>query len=75
MVCSGDPDPTYTETNIPWTIRVISDDRQSGYALVNYIYKKDHHSRVAVIRANNRYGRVGVKRIYRCALSVSVILW
>ena len=61
MVCTGDPDPTFTETNIPWTIRVISDDRQSGYALVNQIYKKDGHSRVAVIRPNNRYGRVGIK--------------
>ena len=60
-VSTGDPDPTFTETNIPWVIRVISDDRQSGYSLVNRIYKKDRHSRVAVIRANNRYGRVGLK--------------
>jgi branched-chain amino acid transport system substrate-binding protein len=70
MVCTGNPDPTYTETNIPWTIRVISDDRQSGYALVNYIYKKDNHSRVAVIRANNRYGRVGVKEFSDAAVRV-----
>jgi branched-chain amino acid transport system substrate-binding protein len=61
MVCVGDPDPTFTETNIPWQTRIIPDDRQSGYALVNTIYKKDGHSRVAVIRANNRYGRVGLK--------------
>jgi ABC-type branched-subunit amino acid transport system substrate-binding protein len=61
VVCTGDPDPTYTETNIPWCIRVISDDRQSGYQLVNRIYKTDGHSRVAVIRGNNRYGRVGLK--------------
>jgi branched-chain amino acid transport system substrate-binding protein len=61
MVCTGDPDPTFTETNIPWQIRVITDDRQSAYALVNTIYKKDAHSRVAVIRANNRHGRVGLK--------------
>ncbi len=60
MVCTGDPDPTYTETNIPWTIRVISDDRQSGYVLGNYIHKKMGLARVAMIRANNRYGRVGV---------------
>jgi branched-chain amino acid transport system substrate-binding protein len=61
MVCVGDPDPTFTETNIPWQTRIITDDRQSGYVLVNTIYKKDGHSRVAVIRANNRYGRVGMK--------------
>jgi ABC-type branched-subunit amino acid transport system substrate-binding protein len=57
---TGDPDPTYTETNIPWTIRVITDDRQSCYALVNHIYKQKGHSRIAVLRANNRYGRVGI---------------
>jgi ABC-type branched-subunit amino acid transport system substrate-binding protein len=60
MVNTGDPDPTFTETNIPWAIRVISDDRQSGYAMASYIYEKMGHDRVAVIRANNRYGRVGI---------------
>ena len=61
MVCTGDPDPTFTETNIPWTLRVISDDRQSIYALINQIYKKDGHSRVAIIRTGARYGRVAFK--------------
>jgi len=61
MLCVGDPDPTFTETNIPWMNRIIPDDRQSGYQLVTRIYKKDSHARVAVIRANNRYGRVGIK--------------
>ena len=60
MVNTGDPDPTFTETNIPWAIRVISDDRQSGYALATHIFEEKNHERVAVIRANNRYGRVGV---------------
>ena len=60
MVNTGDPDPTFTETNIPWTIRVISDDRQSGYELASYIFKKMGHERVAVIRTNSRYGRVGI---------------
>lgn len=59
MVNSGDPDPTLTETRIPWLIRVISDDRQSCYELVNYVYEQKGHKRVAVIRADNRYGRVG----------------
>lgn len=61
MVNTGDPDPTFTETGIPWTIRVISDDRQSGYALASYIFEKMKHERVAVIRTNTRYGRVGIK--------------
>jgi branched-chain amino acid transport system substrate-binding protein len=59
MVNSGDPDPTLTETRIPWLIRIISDDRQSCYALVNYVYEQKGYKRVAVIRADNRYGRVG----------------
>jgi branched-chain amino acid transport system substrate-binding protein len=70
MVCTGDPDPTYTETNIPWTIRVISDDRASSYALLNFIHEKEGHSRVAVIRANNRYGRVGIKEYADAAVRV-----
>lgn len=67
MVCTGDPDPTFTETNIPWVIRVIPDDRQSCYALVNYIFNINKQSRIAVIRANNRYGRVGIVHFNKTA--------
>src|SRR5665647_126955 len=67
---TGDPDPTFTETNIPWVVRVIPDDRQSGYALVDYAFKKKGHSRVAVIRANNRYGRVGILHFSRSATRI-----
>lgn len=59
-VNTSDPDPTFTETNIPWVIRCIADDRQSCYALVEHIYNQKGLKRVAVLRANNRYGRVGV---------------
>jgi branched-chain amino acid transport system substrate-binding protein len=68
MINTSDPDPTFTETRIPWMIRCMSDDRQSSYALVNYIYLKKRHSRVAVIRADNRYGRVGVMEFRDAAL-------
>lgn len=68
MVNTSDPDPTFTETRIPWMIRCIADDRQSSYALVNYIYLTKGHSRVAVIRADNRYGRVGVMEFRDAAL-------
>jgi branched-chain amino acid transport system substrate-binding protein len=67
MVCTGDPDPTFTETNIPWVIRVIPDDRQSCYALVNYIFNINKASRIAVIRVNNRYGRVGIVHFNKTA--------
>ncbi len=69
-VNTGDPDPTFTETNIPWVIRTIPDDRQSSYALVERIYRKDKHSRVAVMRANNRYGRVGTLHFNRSATRI-----
>jgi ABC-type branched-subunit amino acid transport system substrate-binding protein len=59
VINMADPDPTLTETNIPWVIRVISDDRQSSYALANQIYAVDGHKRASLLRANNRYGRVG----------------
>jgi branched-chain amino acid transport system substrate-binding protein len=59
VVNMADPDPTLTETNIPWIIRVISDDRQSSYALANQIYRIDGHKRASLLRVNNRYGRVG----------------
>jgi ABC-type branched-subunit amino acid transport system substrate-binding protein len=65
---TSDPDPTFTETNIPWVVRCISDDRQSCYALVEYIYNGQGLERVAVLRANNRYGRVGVAEFRDAAL-------
>jgi ABC-type branched-subunit amino acid transport system substrate-binding protein len=59
MVVSGDTDPTLTETTIPWMVRVSGDDRQSSYALALYMVEQQGHERVAVLRVNNRYGRVG----------------
>ncbi len=69
-VNTGDPDPTFTETAIPWVIRVIPDDRQSSYALVDYIFKKKGCSRVAVIRNNNRYGRTGILHFTRSSTRI-----
>lgn len=67
VVNPGNPDPTYTETAIPWVIRVIPDDRQSCYALVNRVYRIDNYARVAVIRTTGRYGREGTKHFNRTA--------
>ena len=49
VINPGDPDPTFTETNIPWVLRNIPDDRQSSYALVNQIYIKDKQDRKSVV--------------------------
>ncbi|MCP4149434.1 MAG: amino acid ABC transporter substrate-binding protein [bacterium] len=60
MVNTGDTDPTFTETAIPWVFRVITDDRQMCYLLADYVFKKLKLTRVAALRANNRYGRIGI---------------
>jgi len=60
---TGDTDPTFTETAIPWVFRCISDDRQQGYLLVDYLYRKLGLKRVGIIRSSNRYGRFGVREI------------
>ena len=63
MMNSGDTDPTFIETNIPWVVRCIGDDRQMGYLLVDYLYHKLKFKRVAIMRSSNRYGRFGVREI------------
>lgn len=60
FINTGGTDPTLTETRIPWFIRCIADDRQNSYALALYVYKVKRYKRVAVLRNNNRYGRVGI---------------
>lgn len=60
MMNTGDTDPTFTETAIPWVFRVITDDRQMCYLLADFVFKKLKLTRVAALRANNRYGRIGI---------------
>jgi ABC-type branched-subunit amino acid transport system substrate-binding protein len=60
---SGDTDPTFIETNIPWVCRCIGDDRQMNYLLADYLYRVLDVQRAGVIRASNRYGRFGVRKI------------
>ncbi|MCK5880129.1 MAG: ABC transporter substrate-binding protein, partial [Holophagae bacterium] len=59
MMNSGDTDPTFIETNIPWVFRCISDDRQMGYLLSDYLFRKIKYKRVGIIRSSSRYGRFG----------------
>jgi branched-chain amino acid transport system substrate-binding protein len=63
MINTGDTDPTFIETNIPWVIRTIGDDRQQTYLLIDYLYRKLDVKRVGIIRSSNRYGRFGVREI------------
>lgn len=58
---SADTDPTFPETRIPWLFRVISDDRMQCYVLAKYAFETLGLKRIAAMRYNGRYGRVGVK--------------
>ncbi len=76
MMNSGDTDPTFIETNIPWVARCIGDDRQQSYLLVDYVIRKLGYERIGIIRSSNRYGRFGVREIKDSArrLGHSVVL-
>jgi ABC-type branched-subunit amino acid transport system substrate-binding protein len=63
MLNTGDTDPTFIETNIPWVMRVIGDDRQQGYLLMDYVIRKMNYQRIGIIRSSNRYGRFGVREV------------
>jgi len=63
MVNTGDTDPTFIETNIPWVMRTIGDDRQQSYLLVDYMIRKLGYKRIGLIRGSNRYGRFGVREV------------
>ncbi|MBI4515596.1 MAG: ABC transporter substrate-binding protein [Deltaproteobacteria bacterium] len=60
IVNAGSSDPTLLEHAIPWIARVMSDDRQSAYLLADYILRGRGLARVALLRVNDRDGRVGV---------------
>lgn len=59
IVDTATTDPTVTETRIPWLLHNFPDDRQQGYALADYIFNQLHLKNVAIMRATNRYGRLG----------------
>jgi branched-chain amino acid transport system substrate-binding protein len=61
MMNTAGTDPTLTEHNIPWLVRVRPDDRQTCYALAKRIVETDKRERIAVFRANDRYARAGIR--------------
>jgi ABC-type branched-subunit amino acid transport system substrate-binding protein len=61
-------DPTFTETAIPWAFRCIADARQQSYALAREIFETEGYQRLAVMRSNDRYGRMGIVELREAAL-------
>lgn len=60
MINTSDPDPTLTETQIPWLTRIFPDDRQQCWRLAYFVVKERGCKRIAVLRESSRPGRVGV---------------
>ena len=62
VVNSASTDPTIPETYIPWYFTNIQDDRVQTYTLARRIFTELGLKRVAILRVNNRYGRMGVPK-------------
>ncbi len=62
IVNSASTDPTLPETSIPWYFTDLQDDRVQCYTLARRIYTELGLKRVAILRVNNRYGRMGVPK-------------
>ncbi len=60
IINTSDPDPTLTETQIPWLTRVLPDERQQCAILAHLAVKKYGCQRIVVFRESSRPGRVGV---------------
>lgn len=60
IVNSASTDPTIPETYIPWYFTDLQDDRVQSYTLARRIFTELEIKRVALLRVNNRYGRLGV---------------
>ncbi len=62
IVNSASTDPTVPETYIPWYFTDIQDDRVQSYTLARRIFTDLGLKRAALLRVNNRYGRMGVEK-------------
>ncbi|MGA7522173.1 MAG: ABC transporter substrate-binding protein [Acidobacteriaceae bacterium] len=62
IVNSASTDPTIPETYVPWYFTDIQDDRVQSYTLARRIYTELGLKRAALLRVNNRYGRMGVEK-------------
>jgi branched-chain amino acid transport system substrate-binding protein len=60
MINTSDPDPSLTETQIPWLTRIFPDDRQQCWRLAYLVVKERGCKRIAVLRESSRPGRMGV---------------
>ncbi len=62
IINSASTDPTIPETYIPWYFTDLQDDRVQCFTLARRIFTELGMKRVAILRVNNRYGRMGVPK-------------
>jgi ABC-type branched-subunit amino acid transport system substrate-binding protein len=62
IVNSASTDPTIPETYIPWYFTDLQDDRVQAFTLARRIFTELGLKRPAILRVNNRYGRLGVPK-------------
>jgi ABC-type branched-subunit amino acid transport system substrate-binding protein len=62
IVNSASTDPTIPETYIPWYFTDLQDDRVQAFTLARRIFTELGLKRLAILRVNNRYGRLGVPK-------------
>ncbi len=62
IVNCASTDPTIPETYIPWYFTDLQDDRVQAYTLARHIYTELGLKRIALLRVNNRYGRMAVPK-------------
>jgi branched-chain amino acid transport system substrate-binding protein len=60
IVNCASTDPTIPETSVPWYFTDLQDDRVQAFTLARHIYTEIGLKRIALLRVNNRYGRMGV---------------
>lgn len=63
LVNTATTDPTLTETAIPWLLRCRPDDRQQAYRLARHMVRERGLRRIAVLRANDRHARLGIREL------------
>jgi len=62
IVNSASTDPTIPETYVPWYFTDLQDDRVQAYTLAHHIYSELSLKRIALLRVNNRYGRMSAPK-------------
>jgi branched-chain amino acid transport system substrate-binding protein len=60
MINTSDPDPSLTETQIPWLTRVFPEERQQCFRLADLIVRKRGCQRIAILREGSRPGRTAI---------------